>query len=386
MTRSVRSGLEVLLADGSTLLAGKRIGLVTNPTGVDGRLRSAVDLLRSNGRMQLVALFAPEHGIRGEAQAGALIADTVDQRSGLPVHSLYGATRKPTPAALAELDAIVFDIQDVGARFATYISTLALVLEAAADVGTLAVVLDRPNPLNGVDVEGGSLAEGFASFVGMYAAPIRHGLTMGELARLFAVERGLPRPTIVAMEGWKRELWFDETGLPWVQPSPNLPTLDAVTLYPGTCLVEGTSVSEGRGTTRPFELVGAPWIDPFALAEDLGARRIPGVRFRPVYFTPTFSKHAGVSCGGVQVHVVDRLALRPVALGLHLLVALRSQDPRSFSWRQNSDGRYVIDLLYGTDRLRRSMEEGLSASDLAAASAADVADFERRRADVLLYR
>jgi len=385
MTRSVRSGLEVLLADGS-LLAGKRIGLVTNPTGVDGRLRSAVDLLRSNGRMQLVALFAPEHGIRGEAQAGALIADTVDQRSGLPVHSLYGATRKPTPAALAELDAIVFDIQDVGARFATYISTLALVLEAAADVGTLAVVLDRPNPLNGVDVEGGSLAEGFASFVGMYAAPIRHGLTMGELARLFAVERGLPRPTIVAMEGWKRELWFDETGLPWVQPSPNLPTLDAVTLYPGTCLVEGTSVSEGRGTTRPFELVGAPWIDPFALAEDLGARRIPGVRFRPVYFTPTFSKHAGVSCGGVQVHVVDRLALRPVALGLHLLVALRSQDPRSFSWRQNSDGRYVIDLLYGTDRLRRSMEEGLSASDLAAASAADVADFERRRADVLLYR
>ncbi|TMG48014.1 MAG: DUF1343 domain-containing protein [Chloroflexi bacterium] len=386
MTRSVRSGLEVLLADGSTLLAGKRIGLVTNPTGVDGRLRSAVDLLRSNGRMQLVALFAPEHGIRGEAQAGAPIADTVDQRSGLPVHSLYGATRKPTPAALAELDAIVFDIQDVGARFATYISTLALVLEAAADVGTLAVVLDRPNPLNGVDVEGGSLAEGFASFVGMYAAPIRHGLTMGELARLFAVERGLPRPTIVAMEGWKRELWFDETGLPWVQPSPNLPTLDAVTLYPGTCLVEGTSVSEGRGTTRPFELVGAPWIDPFALAEDLGARRIPGVRFRPVYFTPTFSKHAGVSCGGVQVHVVDRLALRPVALGLHLLVALRSQDPRSFSWRQNSDGRYVIDLLYGTDRLRRSMEEGLSASDLAAASAADVADFERRRADVLLYR
>src|SRR5437870_2118332 len=272
MTRSVRSGLEVLLADGS-LLAGKRIGLVTNPTGVDGRLRSAVDLLRSNGRMQLVALFAPEHGIRGEAQAGALIADTVDQRSGLPVHSLYGATRKPTPAALAELDALVFDIQDVGARFATYISTLALVLEAAADVGTLAVVLDRPNPLNGVDVEGGSLAEGFASFVGMYAAPIRHGLTMGERARLFAVERGLPRPTIVAMEGWKRELWFDETGLPWVQPSPNLPTLDAVTLYPGTCLVEGTSVSEGRGTTRPFELVGAPWIDPFALAEDLGPRR-----------------------------------------------------------------------------------------------------------------
>lgn len=386
MTRPVQSGLEVLLADGGALLEGKRIGLVTNPTGVDGRLRSAVDLLRSSGRMRLVALFAPEHGIWGEAQAGAQIADAVDLRSGLPVRSLYGATRKPTPAALSELDVIVFDIQDVGARFATYISTLALVLEAAADAEVAAVVLDRPNPLNGVDVEGGSLAEGFASFVGMHAVPIRHGLTMGELARLFALERGLPRPTIVPMEGWRRELWFDETGLPWVQPSPNLPTLDAVTLYPGTCLVEGTSVSEGRGTTRPFELIGAPWIDPFALAESLGQRGIPGVQFRPVYFTPTFSKHAGVSCGGVQVHVVDRLALRPVALGLHLLDALRAQNRGAFSWRQNTDGRYVIDLLYGSERLRRLMEEGLSGSDLAAACAEQVGDFERRRSDVLLYR
>jgi uncharacterized protein YbbC (DUF1343 family) len=385
MTRSVRTGLEVLLADGGALLEGRRIGLVTNPTGVDGRLRSAVDLLRSSGRMQLVALFAPEHGIWGEAQAGAHIADTVDPRSGLPVRSLYGATRKPSPAALSGLDAIVFDIQDVGARFATYISTLALVLEGAASAGITAVVLDRPNPLNGVDVEGASLAEGFASFVGMYAVPIRHGLTIGELAWLFAAERGLPRPTIVPMEGWTRELWFDETGLPWVQPSPNLPTLDSVTLYPGTCLVEGTSVSEGRGTTRPFELVGAPWIDPFALAEDLGQRAIPGVRFRPVYFTPTFSKHAGASCGGIQVHVVDRVALRPVTLGLHLLDALRAQDRSAFSWRRNTDGRYAIDLLYGSDRLRRSIDEGLSGSDLAAMWAREVEDFERQRADVLLY-
>lgn len=385
MTRSVRTGLEVLLADGGALLEGRRIGLVTNPTGVDGRLRSAVDLLRSSGRMQLVALFAPEHGIWGEAQAGAHIADTVDPRSGLPVRSLYGATRKPSPAALSGLDAIVFDIQDVGARFATYISTLALVLESAASAGITAVVLDRPNPLNGVDVEGASLAEGFASFVGMHAVPIRHGLTIGELALLFAAERGLPRPTIVPMEGWRRELWFDETGLPWVQPSPNLPTLDSVTLYPGTCLVEATSISEGRGTTRPFELVGAPWIDPFALAEDLGQRAIPGVRFRPVYFTPTFSKHAGASCGGIQVHVVDRVALRPVTLGLHLLDALRAQDRSAFSWRRNTDGRYAIDLLYGSDRLRRCIDEGLSGSDLAAMWPREVEDFERRRADVLLY-
>jgi uncharacterized protein YbbC (DUF1343 family) len=294
-------------------------------------------------------------------------------------------TRKPTPAALSELDAIVFDIQDVGARFATYISTLALVLEGAASAGIAAVVLDRPNPLNGMDVEGASLADGFASFVGMHAVPVRHGLTIGELACLFAAERGLPRPTIVPMEGWRRKLWFDETGLPWVQPSPNLPTLDSVTLYPGTCLVEGTSVSEGRGTTRPFELIGAPWIDPFALTEDLGQRGIPGVSFRPVYFTPAFSKHAGTACGGAQVHIVDRSALRPVALGVHLLDALRAQNRSAFSWRQNTDGRYAIDLLYGSDQLRRSIDEGLSGGDLAATWVREVEGFERRRADVLLY-
>jgi uncharacterized protein YbbC (DUF1343 family) len=381
----VRPGLEVLLEDGGDLLRGKRIGLVTNPTGVDRRLRSSVDLLVSSGQMRVVALFAPEHGIRGEAQAGVHIADTVDRRSRLPVHSLYGATRKPAAAALSELDAIVFDIQDVGARFATYISTLALVQEAAAAAGVPAVVLDRPNPLNGADVEGPSVGEGFASFVATHEVPIRHGLTIGELARLFAAGRLLPPPTIVPMEGWRRAMWFDDTGLPWVQPSPNLPTLESVILYPGTCLVEGTSVSEGRGTTRPFELIGAPWVDPFALAEDLGQRAIPGVAFRPVYFTPTFSKHTGASCGGVQVHVVDRGALRPVALGLNLLSALRDQDRQAFSWRQNPDGRYFIDLLYGSDRLRRGMEAGLGANELAATYLEEVKDFERRRTEVLLY-
>jgi uncharacterized protein YbbC (DUF1343 family) len=381
----VRPGLEVLLEDGGDLLRGKRIGLVTNPTGVDRRLRSSVDLLVSSGQIRIVALFAPEHGIRGEAQAGVHIADTVDRHSRLPVHSLYGATRKPASAAISELDAIVFDIQDVGARFATYISTLAYVQEAAAAAGIPAVVLDRPNPLNGADVEGGSLGEGFASFVGTHAVPIRHGLTIGELARLFAAERRLPSPMVVPMEGWKRAMWFDDTGLPWVQPSPNLPILESVILYPGTCLVEGTSVSEGRGTTRPFELIGAPWIDPFALAEDLRQRTIPGVAFRPAYFTPTFSKHAGVSCGGVQVHVVDRGALRPVALGLHLLVALRDQDRQAFSWRQNPDSRYFIDLLYGSDRLRRGMESGVGANELAATYLEEVKDFERRRTGVLLY-
>lgn len=386
MALAVRSGLEVLLAEEGALLEGKRVGLVTNPSAVDSQMRSAIDLLSASGRARLVALFAPEHGIRGEAQAGVHIPDTVDRRSGLPVFSLYGATRAPTPASLSGLDAIVFDLQDVGVRYATYVSTLALVQEAAGGTGVAVVVLDRPNPLNGVAVEGPSLAEGFSSFVGIHSLPVRHGLTIGELARLLATERGWPAPTVVRMRGWKRTQWFDDTRVPWVQPSPNLPTLDAVTLYPGTCLVEGTNVSEGRGTTRPFELVGAPWIDPFALAEDLGRRGVPGARFRPVYFMPTFSKHAGASCGGVQIHVVDREALRPVALGVHLLEALRAQDPGAFAWRRGADERYVVDLLYGTDRLRRSLDEGGHARDLPASWAADVGDFERRRADALLYR
>jgi uncharacterized protein YbbC (DUF1343 family) len=296
----VETGLDVIAAEGHPALRGARVGLLTNHTGVDRRLRSGIDLLRSRGDLQLAALFAPEHGIRGEAQAGAVIADAIDARTGLPVHSLYGDVQRPLPETLGGLDALVFDVQDVGVRYATYASTCLLCLEAAAEAGIAFVVLDRPNPLGG-EVEGNVLDPAFVSFVGAHPVPIRHGLTIGELARLVAAERGLPPPIVVPLRGWRRDLWHDQTGLPWVSPSPNLPTLDSLTLYPGTCLIEGTNVSEGRGTTRPFELIGAPWLAAHSLADELAGRNLPGVAFRPVWFVPTFSKHVGATCSGVQI-------------------------------------------------------------------------------------
>ena len=379
------TGLETFLAEGLAELAGRRVGLITNPTGVDHQLRSGADRLHAGRAVELIALFGPEHGIRGEAQAGFLLGGANDPRTGLPVHSLYGETRRPTPDMLAGLDALIFDIQDVGSRYATYASTLAYAQEAAAQAGLRFVVFDRPNPINGVAVEGDLLDPAFASFVGVHPLPVRHGLTAGELARLFAAERGWPEPLVVRLRGWRRAAWFDQTGLPWVQPSPNLPTLDSLTLYPGTCLVEGTNLSEGRGTTRPFELVGAPWVDPFRLAGELEARGLPGAAFRPVYFIPTFAKHARISCGGVQVHIADRETLRPAGLGIHLLHALRALWPRQFAWQQGEDGRYFIDLLLGGDQPRRALDEGASPAEVMAGWGAAEAAFEQRRRPFLLY-
>jgi uncharacterized protein YbbC (DUF1343 family) len=381
----VQTGLEVLLAEGLPALTGKRVGLIANHTAIDRHLRSAVDLLHDSDVVELAALFGPEHGVRGDAQAGVTVAAATDARTGLPVHSLYGQTRRPTPEMLAGLDTLVFDIQDVGVRYATYISTMALALEAAAAAGLGFVVLDRPNPITGSAVEGNLLDPAFASFVGAHQIPIRHGMTAGELARLIASERGWPEPDIVPMRGWRREQWFDETDLPWVQPSPNLPTLDSVTLYPGTCLLEGTNVSEGRGTTRPFEYIGAPWVDPFRLAAEMTERGLPGCAFRPAYFTPTFSKHAGEVCGGVQVHITDRAALRPVAIGIHLLEAIRTLDPEAFAWRSFEEGRYFVDLLLGSDQPRRLLNEGAGATEVMAGWDDQSAAFAGRRQTFLLY-
>uniref|UniRef100_A0A831X7L7 DUF1343 domain-containing protein n=1 Tax=Thermorudis peleae TaxID=1382356 RepID=A0A831X7L7_9BACT len=381
----VQVGLEVFLEQGLSSLEGKRAGLITNPTGTDGRLRSTIDLLYASGRVRLAALFGPEHGIRGEAQAGEPVADARDARTGLPVYSLYGQTRRPSPEMLQGLDALIFDLQDIGVRYGTYASTMAYAQEAAAEAGLLFVVFDRPNPLTGCWVEGNLLDPAFASFVGVHPIPIRHGLTAGELARLLAADRGWPEPVVVPMQGWQRELWFDQTGLPWIQPSPNLPTLDSLALYAGTCLVEGTNCSEGRGTTRPFELVGAPWIDPFELAEDLAGRGLPGVVFRPAYFTPTFSKHAGQRCGGVQIHVLDREALRPVELGIYLLDALRRQDPAVFAWRVSADGRHVVDLLLGSDRPRRALEAGAAPAEVLSGWDEEARAFRERCWPLLLY-
>jgi uncharacterized protein YbbC (DUF1343 family) len=381
----VRSGLEVVLAEGLPPAAGRRVGLITNHTAVDRDLRSAADLLHRGGAVELVALFGPEHGVRGEAQAGAKMGAATDPRTGLPVHSLYGETLRPAPAMLRGLDAFVFDIQDVGVRYTTYLSTMVYAQEAAATAGLAFVVLDRPNPLTGSRVEGNLLDPDFASFVGFHPVPIRHGLTAGEVARLVAAERGWPEPLVVPVRGWERTRWFDETGLPWVQPSPNLPTLDTVTLYPGTCLIEGTNVSEGRGTTRPFEYVGAPWLDPFRLAEAMAARDLPGCAFRPAYFAPTFGKHAGQVCGGVQVHLTDRDALRPVELGVHLLAAIRSADPGAFAWRQDAEGSFFLDKLLGGDGPRRLLDAGAGADEVLASFRDDAAAFAERRRPFLLY-
>ncbi|MDP9366659.1 MAG: DUF1343 domain-containing protein [Chloroflexota bacterium] len=381
----MKIGLEAFLAGDLRRAVGRRAGLITNHTGVDQHLRSSVELLRAADGIELVALFAPEHGLWGEAQAGVEVCGHVDRRTGLPVYSLYGEMHRPTPDTLEGLDVVIFDIQDLGVRYATRLTIMAQAQEAAASVGIDFMVFDRPNPISGVRVEGNLLEPGFASLIGCHPIPVRHGMTVGELARLFAAERRWPEPIVVPMEGWRREWWFDETGLPWVPPSPNLPTLDSVTLYPGTCLLEGTNLSEGRGSTRPFEIVGAPWLDPFEVVKELEGRHLTGVAFRPTYFTPTFSKHMDTMCGGVQVHILDRNAARPVEVGIHLLHAMRTLSGDAFEWRQRVDGRYKVDLLSGSDRLRKAFDEGAEAGDLLAGSAHQARAFENRRRPFLLY-
>lgn len=379
------TGLDVFLQDGVPEIAGRRVGLISNQTGVDRAFRGTIDLLHAGDRLELVALFGPEHGVRGDAQAGNSVGESIDQRTGLPAYSLYGDNRSPTSGMLNGLDALVFDIQDAGVRFYTYLSTMIHAQEAAASAGLVFVVLDRPNPITGNRIEGNLPDPDFQSFVGRHPIPIRHGMTFGELARMSAAECGWPEPVVGAMRGWQREMWFDETGLPWVAPSPNLPTLDSATLYPGTCLVEGTNLSEGRGTTRPFELIGAPWVDPFALAADLERRNLPGVAFRPTYFTPMFSKHANTSCGGVQIHIVDRDKTRPVVMGMYLLESLRKLHPDEFEWRQNVPGKYFIDLLLGSDQPRLRLDAGETVAKVVVDWEDDARAFDERRQPYLLY-
>jgi len=323
--RAVLTGLEVLVRDGFAPLRGLKVGLVTNHTGLDRQRRTTIDLLHEAPGVQLVALFSPEHGIRGALDEK--VADSRDERTGLPIHSLYGATRAPTAAQLAGLEALVFDIQDMGCRFYTYISTMGECLTAAAAAGKKFVVLDRPNPIGGVRVEGPMLAAA-RSFTAWHELPVRHGMTVGELARLFVAERGLKVDlTVVSCEGWAREAWFDETLLPWVHPSPAMRSLTAATLYPGVGLIEFCPVSVGRGTERPFEYVGAPFLDERALVAQLGAAGLPGVRFLPVRFTPSSSTFAGQECRGVQILVTQRDAFSPLDLGIVLATALHRSHP-----------------------------------------------------------
>ena len=378
-------GINVLLKQ-PRRLRGRKIGLVTNPTGVTRDLHPTADALASLPDVTLRALFGPEHGIRGETQAGLAVAPGVDEATGLPVHSLYGANKKPSAEALGDIDLLIYDIQDVGCRYYPY--TLSYVMEAAAERGIEVMVLDRPNPINGLTLEGPILDPAFASFVGRYPIPVRHGLTVGEFAQFINAEFGIGcRLSVAPMRGWRRDMWFDQTGLPWVGPSPNIPTLDSATVYPGMCLFEGTNASEGRGTTHPFEFVGAPWANGHELAAELNARELPGARFRPITFEPAFSKHAGQQCQGVQVHVTNRDLFRPIETGLHIVSAFLKLYPRDFVFLASSwEGTPPhFDLLVGSADVREALLAGLPIDDMVRSWQPALRAFRRRARRHLLY-
>jgi uncharacterized protein YbbC (DUF1343 family) len=401
----VETGLDVVCKERLDLLRGRRVGVLCHPASVAGDLTHGVDRLIEVG-IRPARLFGPEHGVRGEAQDMIGLPDERDARTGIPVVSLYGETFEslvPAAADLEGLDVLVVDLQDIGSRYYTYVWTMALALAAAARAGVAVVVLDRPNPLGGTLIEGGTVREDCESFVGLAAVPVRHGLTIGEVARLCA--RGMPwggarfaRPidvdlTVVPMRGWGRAMSFGETGLPWVMPSPNMPTPDTARVYPGQCLFEATNLSEGRGTTRPFEIVGAPFLDGHAWAEALEAqagpaRALPGVRFRPLSFRPTFHKFGGRSCGGVQIHVMDGGAFRPYLTGIALLASARRLAPADFRWRTEPyefvSDRPAIDLLSGGDEIRAAIERGVGLDEIAQSMAPFERAFAEHRRPALL--
>jgi uncharacterized protein YbbC (DUF1343 family) len=333
------------------LFAGKRVGLITNQTGVNSQLQSTIDVLYE--KTDLVALFSPEHGLRGNAEAGADIAAATDMRTGLPVYSLYGDTKKPTAQMLENIDVLCFDIQDVGTRFYTYMSTMALAMESAKEQNKLFIVFDRPNPIGGLAVEGPVLKPGFESFIGMYPIPIRHGLTIGELALLFNKQFGIEcNLQVVKLSGWQRNMFWQDTGLPWVMTSPNIPTPETALVYPGTGLLGATTISEGVGTTRPFELVGAAWLNAAAAADRLNERKLPGAYFRPTYFTPRFGRHNGINQGGVQIHVTDKAAYRPVLTAITILEVMKGLSGGQFAYQSER----MFDLPLGEDTLRLETE------------------------------
>lgn len=389
----VRSGLQRLLDEELRRVRGCRVGLLCNQTAVDRSLAHAADLLAAAPGVRLVRLFGPEHGVWGEAQDMVGVDGGIDRWTGLPVVSLYGhdeGSLAPGAEALSGLDVLVYDVQDVGSRYYTFAATLGKAMRVAAAAGVRVVVADRPNPLGGLAVEGGVVRAGFESFVGEHPISVRHGLTVGELALLYHRRLGIgDEPEVVVLEGWDRAAAWEDTGLPWVLPSPNMPTPDTAWVYPGACLVEGTTLSEGRGTTRPFELVGAPWLDGRDLAARLEAYGLPGVRFRPAVFAPTFQKHAGQTCGGVQLHVTDRGAFAPVATGVALLAAARAAAPERFSWREEPyefrSDRPAIDLLAGNDELRRRLEAGEDPRDIARSWEDEEREFRALREGCLLY-
>ena len=372
-------------------LKGRKVGVVSNPASVDANYVHIVDAMMNAPGVTVGALFGPQHGFRSDVQDNMIeTPHGNDCRRKVPVFSLYSETREPTAEMLRHVDTMVIDLQDIGARIYTYIYTMTNCLRACARHGIPVIVCDRPNPIGGNGVEGALLVEGFQSFVGQFPIPMRHGMTIGELARLFNEHFGLGAALeIVKMAGWQRHMYADATELPWVMPSPNMPTLDTAIVYPGTVLFEGSLFSEGRGTTRPFELTGAPWIQAESLARRLNSLALPGVHFRPAVFEPTFQKHARQTCGGCQIHVTNRTQFRPVLVGVALLAMFRELDPARFAWRpppyEYEHEKMPIDILAGSETLRHQIESGADAREIAASWAQDEESFRKLREPFLMY-
>jgi len=372
-------------------LNGLRVGVLANPASIDHVFVHIVDRLRASGDYKLAAIFGPQHGFKSDLQDNMIESPHAkDARRNVPIFSLYSETREPTPEMLDLIDVLVIDLQDVGARIYTFIYTMANCLRAAAHRGLPVIVCDRPNPIGGVAVEGPMLEPGFESFVGQFAIPMRHGMTAAELARLFNEHHGIGAELeVIPMQGWSREMYFDDTDVPWVMPSPNMPTLDTAIVYPGTVLFEGTMLSEGRGTTRPFELIGAPWLDGDQLAARMNSVELPGTHFRAAGFEPTFQKHARVPCGGCQIHVTSRVDFEPVKTGISLLRECYGLAPKQFKWRdppyEYEHDKMAIDILAGSASLREQIERQVPIAEIAESWAPGIAAFEEIREPYLLY-
>jgi len=387
---SVSLGSSRLLASGQ--LKGRKVGIVSNPASVDADYVHVVDALMNAPGVTVGALFGPQHGFRSDLQDNMIeTPHGNDCRRKVPVFSLYSETREPTAEMLRHVDTMVIDLQDIGARIYTYIYTMANCLRACAKHKINIIVCDRPNPIGGLDVEGPMLVPGNESFVGQFPIPMRHGMTIGELANFFNEYFEIHAPLeIIRMEGWNRSMYFDQTGLPFVMPSPNIPTLDSAIVYPGTVLFEGTNASEARGTTRPFELIGAPWVDAERFADAMNARQLPGVHFRPAVFEPTFQKHAKKTCGGCQIHVLDRKTFKPVLTGVALIDAIKAAGPKDFGWRkppyEYEHEKEPIDILAGSPALRIAIDSGKKAEELVTVWERESKPFEEVRAEYLVYR
>ena len=389
--RQVKLGVEKLLEGDAPLVKGARVGLVCNQASVNHEFQHVADLLKKHDAVNLRALFGPQHGIRGDVQDNMVETEhATDRETGLPIYSLYSETREPTESMMRDIDVIVFDMQDVGCRIYTFAYTMANCMLAARKFGKKVIVCDRPNPINGRDVAGNVLEKGQESFVGQYSIPTRHGMTLGELARMFN-EHFLIKCEleVVPMDGWDRNDWHDETNAPWVMPSPNMPTLDSATVFPGTVHFEGTQVSEGRGTTRPFELVGAPYIVSEDYAAELNEANLPGVYFRSCIFRPTFQKHGGVSCEGVQIHVVDRNIFEPVTTGLTMVKVARDLYPDKFRWKEPPYeyvfDRNPFDVIAGTTKVREAFEQGTTIAELQESWQGELNEFKKLREQFLIY-